>query len=123
MAMSSRSASVGVSSPTSMGQLNLMFMEQMRQDLHVVKCVVVGDTGVGKTRLICSRACGTRYSLPQLSASHVPTVWAIDQYRKSQQVVSTFLPISQLTCQSIGQSIGKSIGRSIGQWISHQIGQ
>ncbi|KAK2166216.1 hypothetical protein NP493_1329g00003 [Ridgeia piscesae] len=87
MAMSSRSASVGVSSPTSMGQLNLMFMEQMRQDLHVVKCVVVGDTGVGKTRLICSRACGTRYSLPQLSASHVPTVWAIDQYRKSQQVL------------------------------------
>ena len=123
MAMSSRSASVGVSSPTSMGQLNLMFMEQMRQDLHVVKCVVVGDTGVGKTRLICSRACGTRYSLPQLSASHVPTVWAIDQYRKSQQVAHFFLSISQSICQSFGQLIGKSIGQLVGQWFSQYIGQ
>ena len=55
-------------------------------DLQVIKCVVVGDTGVGKTRLVCSRACATRYTLQQLVQTHVPTVWAIDQYRKNQEV-------------------------------------
>lgn len=53
--------------------------EQPRQEL--VKCVLVGDTAVGKTRLICARACNKHVSLSQLLATHVPTVWAIDQYR------------------------------------------
>jgi len=64
-------------------QLNL---EEIVSELQIIKCVVVGDTGVGKTRLICSRAFGTKYSLPQLVQTHVPTVWAIDQYRKNPQV-------------------------------------
>ncbi|KAB7504651.1 Rho-related BTB domain-containing protein 1 [Armadillidium nasatum] len=53
--------------------------EQPHQEL--VKCVVVGDTAVGKTRLICARACNKQFSLSQLLNTHVPTVWAIDQYR------------------------------------------
>lgn len=53
--------------------------EQPHQEL--VKCVVVGDTAVGKTRLICARACNKHVSLSQLLTTHVPTVWAIDQYR------------------------------------------
>lgn len=53
--------------------------EQPHQEL--VKCVVVGDTAVGKTRLICARACNKQLSLSQLLTTHVPTVWAIDQYR------------------------------------------
>ncbi|GFT34340.1 rho-related BTB domain-containing protein 2 [Trichonephila clavipes] len=48
---------------------------------ETVKCVVVGDTAVGKTRLICARACNAYFSLPQMLATHIPTVWAIDQYR------------------------------------------
>lgn len=53
--------------------------EQPRQEL--VKCVLVGDNAVGKTRLICARACNQKVSLSQLLNTHVPTVWAIDQYR------------------------------------------
>ena len=53
--------------------------EQPHQEL--VKCVLVGDTAVGKTRLICARACNKQVSLSQLLSTHVPTVWAIDQYR------------------------------------------
>lgn len=53
--------------------------EQPHQEL--VKCVLVGDTAVGKTRLICARACNKHVSLSQLLSTHVPTVWAIDQYR------------------------------------------
>lgn len=53
--------------------------EQPHQEL--VKCVLVGDSAVGKTRLICARACNKHVSLSQLLSTHVPTVWAIDQYR------------------------------------------
>ena len=56
-------------------------------DHQLVKCVIVGDTGVGKTRLICARACQRMYSLPDLVQSHVPTVWAIDHYRRNAQVI------------------------------------
>lgn len=41
----------------------------------------VGDTASGKTRLICARACNKQVSLSQLLSTHVPTVFAIDQYR------------------------------------------
>lgn len=59
--------------------------EQPHQEL--VKCVVVGDTAVGKTRLICARACNKQVSLSQLLTTHVPTVWAIDQYRIYKDVL------------------------------------
>lgn len=62
--------------------------EQPHQEL--VKCVLVGDTAVGKTRLICARACNKHVSLSQLLSTHVPTVWAIDQYRIYKDVSSTF---------------------------------
>ncbi|XP_054167490.1 rho-related BTB domain-containing protein 1-like isoform X2 [Oppia nitens] len=59
--------------------------EQPHQEL--VKCVVVGDTAVGKTRLICARACNSRLDLTQLMTTHIPTVWAIDQYRIHKEVL------------------------------------
>ncbi|CAL8077788.1 unnamed protein product [Orchesella dallaii] len=59
--------------------------ESIGQEL--VKCVLVGDTAVGKTRLICARACNSRVSLRQLLRQHVPTVWAIDQYRIYKEVL------------------------------------
>ncbi|GIY99214.1 rho-related BTB domain-containing protein 1 [Caerostris extrusa] len=59
--------------------------EQPHQE-HV-KCVVVGDTAVGKTRLICARACNARLTLNQLLTTHIPTVWAIDQYRIYKEVL------------------------------------
>uniref|UniRef100_A0A182PPG4 BTB domain-containing protein n=1 Tax=Anopheles epiroticus TaxID=199890 RepID=A0A182PPG4_9DIPT len=59
--------------------------EQPHQEL--VKCVLVGDTAVGKTRLICARACNKHVSLSQLLNTHVPTVWAIDQYRIYKDVL------------------------------------
>lgn len=49
--------------------------------------MVVGDTAVGKTRLICARACNKQVSLGQLLSTHVPTVWAIDQYRIYKDVL------------------------------------
>lgn len=58
--------------------------EQPHQEL--VKCVVVGDTAVGKTRLICARVYNKQFSLSQLLNTHVPTVWAIDQYRIYKEV-------------------------------------
>jgi len=59
--------------------------EQPHQEL--VKCVLVGDNAVGKTRLICARACNQKVSLSQLLNTHVPTVWAIDQYRIYKEVL------------------------------------
>ena len=61
--------------------------EQPRSEL--VKCVLVGDNAVGKTRLICARACNQGMSLSQLLTTHVPTVWAIDQYRIYKEVSSS----------------------------------
>ncbi|KFB35166.1 rhogtpase [Anopheles sinensis] len=68
--------------------------EQPHQEL--VKCVLVGDTAVGKTRLICARACNKHVSLSQLLNTHVPTVWAIDQYR-------IYKDVSVPLCHSPGQ--------------------
>ncbi|KAB0397964.1 hypothetical protein E2I00_014678, partial [Balaenoptera physalus] len=56
-------------------------------NVETIKCVVVGDNAVGKTRLICARACNTTLTQYQLLATHVPTVWAIDQYRVCQEVL------------------------------------
>ena len=62
-------------------------MEHEAAGQELVKCVLVGDTAVGKTRLICARACNARMSLRQLLTTHVPTVWAIDQYRMYKEVL------------------------------------
>ncbi|XP_078060993.1 rho-related BTB domain-containing protein 1-like isoform X2 [Mustelus asterias] len=58
-----------------------------RPNVETIKCVVVGDNAVGKTRLICARACDATLTQYQLLATHVPTVWAIDQYRVCQEVL------------------------------------
>ncbi|XP_039338586.1 rho-related BTB domain-containing protein 1 isoform X2 [Mauremys reevesii] len=62
-------------------------MDYERPNVETIKCVVVGDNAVGKTRLICARACNTTLTRYQLLATHVPTVWAIDQYRVCQEVL------------------------------------
>lgn len=64
-----------------------MAMDNEQPHQELVKCVVVGDTAVGKTRLICARACDTRFTLSQLMTTHIPTVWAIDQYRIYKDVL------------------------------------
>uniref|UniRef100_A0A3Q1MMH3 BTB domain-containing protein n=1 Tax=Bos taurus TaxID=9913 RepID=A0A3Q1MMH3_BOVIN len=62
-------------------------MDYERPNVETIKCVVVGDNAVGKTRLICSRACNATLTQYQLLATHVPTVWAINQYRVCQEVL------------------------------------
>ena len=75
---------------TDLSYLQEMDDEQPRSEL--VKCVLVGDNAVGKTRLICARACNQGMSLSQLlPAPHVPTVWAIDQYRIYKEVAIILL--------------------------------
>ncbi|OTF78400.1 Rho GTPase-like protein [Euroglyphus maynei] len=83
---------------------------------ELVKCVVVGDTAVDchiikscdddvddfdfkknhfsnsfsliiKYRLICAKACNLILDLSQLMTTHIPTVWAIDQYRIHKDVL------------------------------------
>ena len=61
-------------------------MDYERPNVETIKCVVVGDNAVGKTRLICARAYNATLTQYQLLATHVPTVWAIDQYRVCQEV-------------------------------------
>lgn len=67
-------------------QLKDSDMDYERPNVETIKCVVVGDNAVGKTRLICARACNATLTQYQLLATHVPTVWAIDQYRVCQEV-------------------------------------
>jgi len=38
---------------------------------ELVKCVLVGDTATGKTRLVCARALNATVSLRQLFRQHV----------------------------------------------------
>ena len=54
-----------------------------------IKCVVVGDSAVGKTCLVCDWACGTQYTLDRLVKTPVSTVWAIDHYRNDKEVMAT----------------------------------
>ena len=56
-----------------------------------IKCVVIGDSGVGKTHLITAWACNTHYNLEQLVKTHVSTVWAHDHYRKDPEVSDTVI--------------------------------
>lgn len=69
------------------GKGNPSFVEDVNK-LHVVKCVVVGDKGVGKSHLVCAKACGTKYTLRDLVQTHISTVWAVDQYRTNPKVTS-----------------------------------
>ena len=84
-----------------------MDSEQPHQEL--VKCVVVGDTAVGKTRLICARACNKKFSLSQLLNTHVPTVFAIDQYRIYKEVgVQWWCHVAVVVMRMVGEWMGKS---------------
>ncbi|XP_075924465.1 rho-related BTB domain-containing protein 1-like isoform X3 [Petromyzon marinus] len=58
-----------------------------RSNVEVIKCVVVGDNAVGKTRLICARACSSAPPTHAQAGTHVPTVWAIDHYRACPEVL------------------------------------
>ena len=47
---------------------------------------LVGDSGVGKTCLVCAWACNAKYDLKSLVKSHAATVWATDHYRYDKEV-------------------------------------
>ena len=56
---------------------------------ELIKCVLVGDSGVGKTRLICAQAVGVGIPAPRGTTKqhlHFPTVFAIDQYHVSREI-------------------------------------
>ena len=60
---------------------------------ELIKCVVVGDGGVGKTKLICAQALGQplqpepkRTHMHCIHGSHKPSVFAIDKYYKSAEI-------------------------------------
>ncbi|XP_071948488.1 rho-related BTB domain-containing protein 1-like isoform X2 [Antedon mediterranea] len=62
-------------------------MDHELPNQELIKCVVVGDSSVGKTRLIVARATGQVMPRNLLTQTHVPSVWAIDQYHRCQQVL------------------------------------
>lgn len=89
-------------------QLTVSDMDYERPNVETIKCVVVGDNAVGKTRLICARACNATLTQYQLLATHVPTVWAIDQYRVCQEVsmqIFTFMHVLLLNLLVISINI------------------
>ncbi|CAL1530915.1 unnamed protein product [Lymnaea stagnalis] len=58
---------------------------------EIIKCVVVGDSGVGKTYLTCAYACNAKYSLEKLVKTHQATVWAIDHYQHDKEILERSL--------------------------------
>ena len=61
-------------------------MNQQQGQNEIIKCVLVGDSGVGKTCLVCAWACNAKYDLKSLVKSHAATVWATDHYRYDKEV-------------------------------------
>ena len=81
-------------------------MEDEQPRTELVKCVLVGDNAVGKTRLICARACNQKVGLSQLLNTHVPTVWAIDQYRMYKEVLVELSWVSSWVSSRVSSSSG-----------------
>ncbi|XP_005091128.1 rho-related BTB domain-containing protein 2 [Aplysia californica] len=54
---------------------------------EVIKCVIVGDSGVGKTCLSCAYACNAQYNLQKLVKTHQATVWATDHYQHDREIL------------------------------------
>lgn len=57
-----------------------------KDNYEYIKCVVVGDSGVGKTCLTCAWSVGTTYKLESLVKSHMSTVFAVDHFMKDKNV-------------------------------------
>ncbi|XP_041371093.1 rho-related BTB domain-containing protein 1-like [Gigantopelta aegis] len=62
-------------------------VNQQQGQNEIIKCVLVGDSGVGKTCLVCAWACNAKYDLKSLVKSHAATVWATDHYRYDKEVL------------------------------------
>ena len=71
----------------------------------------MGDSGVGKTRLVCARAYLQPVALAQLVKTHVPTIWAIDQYRIYKDVSSRTL--ATVLTSAANRSIGSTTSCTI----------
>ncbi|XP_034025883.1 rho-related BTB domain-containing protein 2-like isoform X3 [Thalassophryne amazonica] len=72
---------------TSRSHLTDSDMDYERPNVETIKCVVVGDNAVGKTRLICARALQCHTNSIPTTCYTCATVWAIDQYRVCQEVL------------------------------------
>ncbi|KAK3595318.1 hypothetical protein CHS0354_004470 [Potamilus streckersoni] len=66
-----------------------MAHHESKNQNEFIKCVVVGDSGVGKTCLTCSWACNAHYTLEKLVKTHVASVWAIDHYARDPEILRT----------------------------------
>lgn len=54
---------------------------------ELIKCVLIGDSGVGKTKLILAEATGVGMKMGTTARHlHYPSVFAIDQYHVSQEI-------------------------------------
>lgn len=54
---------------------------------ELIKCVFIGDSGVGKTKLILAEATGVGMKMGTTARHlHYPSVFAIDQYHVSQEI-------------------------------------
>ena len=72
---------ISVASDIPVWQQDSFMLDMDTDKQELVKVVLVGDSGVGKTRLVCARAYLQSVPLSTLVKTHVPTIWAIDQYR------------------------------------------
>lgn len=66
---------------------DIEYTDPQNHPRELIKCVLVGDTGVGKTRLICAEALGVGMKAPiPMKHFHYPSVFAIDQYHVSDEI-------------------------------------